>query len=244
MFVLIVSTNASIAKKLSHVLHELESSVTIHSVNDPFRALEGVANIEPDIVLIDSQLPDVSTSEFLQWLHCVPQLYKALIGLLIMSGSPQPSRQTLDCVDDFMKSDMNSYEWKIKLRLLLTLRQQQKIIQELRQIQVPLKGENTVTYGNIECEKEILSRLALARQYKDKNTGEHLSRFGEVSAAIAHELGMKAGYCDVLRHAAPMHDIGKIGVLDHILNKPTKLTSKEKEIMQNHTLIGHKILKW
>ena len=89
---------------------------------------------------------------------------------------------------------------------------------------------------------ESLRRLAIAREYRDDGTYEHTERVGRVSEAIGRALGMTATQLDHLREAAPLHDIGKVGVSDVILLKPGPLTTEERGVMERHTLIGADIL--
>ncbi|MDA0191444.1 MAG: HD domain-containing protein [Proteobacteria bacterium] len=87
-----------------------------------------------------------------------------------------------------------------------------------------------------------LSKLALAAEYKDGDTGIHIVRIGALSALLSHLLGKPEAWCRNIELAAPMHDIGKIGIPDSILKKPACLTAQEREILQTHPLIGAQIL--
>jgi len=89
---------------------------------------------------------------------------------------------------------------------------------------------------------EVLRRLAVASEYKDDDTGTHIVRMANVSAAIGLQLTGDAEFAQRLYHASPMHDIGKIGIPDAILKKPGKLTPEEWEIMRTHPVIGAEIL--
>jgi PAS domain S-box-containing protein/putative nucleotidyltransferase with HDIG domain len=89
---------------------------------------------------------------------------------------------------------------------------------------------------------ESLRRLAIATEYRDNETHEHTERVGSISVAIGRALGMTESQLDVLREAAPLHDIGKVGTPDAILLKPGRLTPQEREIMERHTVIGADIL--
>ncbi len=86
----------------------------------------------------------------------------------------------------------------------------------------------------------MLSRLASAR---DAETGNHMRRVASIAQLIARELGQSAEYGDLILQAAPMHDIGKIGIPDRILLKPGRLSVDEWEIMKTHTTIGFEMLK-
>lgn len=89
---------------------------------------------------------------------------------------------------------------------------------------------------------EVIQRLGRAAEYKDNETGLHVIRMSHFAQIIAQEIGMDPQWADDLLHAAPMHDIGKIGTPDHILLKPGKLTDEEFAEMKRHPLIGAQIL--
>ncbi len=93
-----------------------------------------------------------------------------------------------------------------------------------------------------QAQVEIVTRLALAAEYRDDLTGEHTWRVGHVSALIAQELGLPEEDVALLRIAARLHDVGKIGIPDAILLKPGRFTPEEFERMKAHTLIGARIL--
>lgn len=89
---------------------------------------------------------------------------------------------------------------------------------------------------------DTIHRLVLAAEYKDEDTGDHIVRMSRYSALIAAKLGLPDSNVQNIRYAAPMHDVGKIGIPDNILMKPGKLTDEEFDIMKTHTNIGAKIL--
>lgn len=89
---------------------------------------------------------------------------------------------------------------------------------------------------------DTIHRLVLAAEYKDEDTGDHIVRMSHYSALIAKKLVMPAKEVKDILYAAPMHDVGKIGIPDNILMKPGKLTNEEFDFMKTHTTIGAKIL--
>ena len=93
-----------------------------------------------------------------------------------------------------------------------------------------------------EAELEVLERLAAAGEARDDDTGQHTRRVGELAARIGEALGLPPDEVDLIRLAAPLHDVGKIGIPDSILRKPGRLTADEFAIMQTHTLIGASML--
>lgn len=98
------------------------------------------------------------------------------------------------------------------------------------------------TAGIRRREEEISLRLVAAGEYRDQDTGEHIRRIGLFAGAFATALGWDQAAADELRLAAPMHDVGKIGIPDNILLKPGRLTEPEFEIIKEHTRIGTELL--
>jgi len=93
-----------------------------------------------------------------------------------------------------------------------------------------------------EAQLEVLARLAAAGEARDDDTGQHTRRVGELAARIAEALGLSRDEVELIRLAAPLHDVGKIGIPDSILRKPGPLTADEFAVMQKHTLIGAEML--
>jgi putative two-component system response regulator len=91
---------------------------------------------------------------------------------------------------------------------------------------------------------DTIHRLALAAEYKDEETGQHIIRMSRYSAFIADRLGLSKKEVQNILYASPLHDLGKIGIPDSILLKPGKLTDKEFTIMKTHTIIGANILAY
>jgi putative two-component system response regulator len=89
---------------------------------------------------------------------------------------------------------------------------------------------------------EVLERLAAAAEYRDDDTGQHTHRVGTLAADLAKVLGLPAEQVDLVRRAAPLHDVGKIAIPDSILLKPGRLTPEEYTVMQAHALVGARIL--
>ena len=90
---------------------------------------------------------------------------------------------------------------------------------------------------------EIVRRLGAAVEWRDADTGEHVDRIGRFAEALALAVGMPVPEAELLRHASVLHDVGKVGIPDHILNKPGPLGAEEWEVMKTHTTIGASILE-
>jgi putative two-component system response regulator len=90
--------------------------------------------------------------------------------------------------------------------------------------------------------EETIRRLSLAIEFRSRETGEHVERIGNGAAVIARRLRLNPGRCELIRLAAPLHDVGKIGISDEILLKPEPLTPAERKRMENHAEIGYRLL--
>ena len=93
-----------------------------------------------------------------------------------------------------------------------------------------------------ESRLQVVRRLGRVAEYRDNETGLHIIRMSKMAALIAKQAGMSDEECDLLLNAAPMHDIGKIGIPDYVLLKPGKLDPDEWKIMKTHAQIGADIL--
>ena len=96
--------------------------------------------------------------------------------------------------------------------------------------------------AEMQAKLDLVNRLALAAEYKDDLQGGHNYRIGKSSEIIARHLGLPLNQCELLAHAAVLHDIGKIGIPDSILSKPGPLSPEERRIMEKHVLYGAHLL--
>jgi two-component system response regulator RpfG len=225
---------------LSQLMSLLESDVQVKTFEEPVTALEYVQIHEPDLVLADFRMPRMNGVEFTRRFR---QLYKD-IPLVMVTGS-QDKRTLYDALhagaNDYLSKPVDREECVARCRNLLQMR-------KLHQIH---KGrskwlEERVTEATQEIsrrEKETLMRLAKAGEYRDEETGNHVERMARFAGIIGKCLGLSDAETNLIELAAPMHDIGKIGIPDHILRKPGKLDPQEFAIMKTHTSIGHEILK-
>lgn len=92
-------------------------------------------------------------------------------------------------------------------------------------------------------EQERLFRMSRAAEFRDPETGAHIQRMANYSSLIARQFGLPEAELKLILHAAPMHDVGKIGIPDQILLKPGALTAEEFGTMKTHTTIGFELLK-
>jgi putative two-component system response regulator len=127
-----------------------------------------------------------------------------------------------------------------------TARQQAEIFRlRTQELEVMVAGEGALLAGSATAAShhhEAFEHLAILTEFRDAETGEHTNRVGDLAAEIAHALGHSPEWCEQLRMAARLHDVGKVAVPDSVLRKTGPLTVEEYEMMKSHTSMGHRIL--
>ncbi len=93
------------------------------------------------------------------------------------------------------------------------------------------------------AQAETVQRLSMAVEFRDEDTGSHIERIGRFSVLLAEHIGMDAQFCERLKHAAPLHDVGKVAIPDAILLKPGPLTPQERAIVETHAEEGHRLVR-
>ena len=238
--ILIIDDQTTSRQILEELVSSLSENITTESFSDPLTALAWLQTNPPDLVLTDYKMPRMNGVEFTRRLRSI---YPDVPVVMITSMEDREIRyQALDAgATDFLTKPVDHVECRARCRNLLTLRQQQIIIQDRARWL-----EDRVHQATLEIrtrEQETLLRLAKAGEYRDEETGFHVLRMAKYSLLIAQHLGLTDDEQHVIETAAPMHDIGKIGTPDHILLKPGKLDPDELVIMRTHARIGYEILK-
>lgn len=241
-FVIIVDDRPTARSLLSGLARSLEPNLQVECFADPHAALERALAQTPDLVISDYRMPGMDGIEFIRRLRAVPRLQEIPVVMVTVVEDRRVRYQALESgATDFLTRPIDPQECRARCRNLLALRRSQKgVLERAKWL------EDQVTQATLDIrirEKETLLRLAKAGEYRDLDTGNHIIRMAKYARLIAEELKLTARECDEIESAAPMHDIGKIGIPDHILHKPGALGPEELEIMRRHTLIGHQMLK-
>ena len=241
MRLLIVDDSRSSLAFISHVIGALDD-IEIAACLLPSQALALVATTQFDLVLVDHVMPEMDGVELTRRLRA-QEAYR-LVPIVMVTSDNAPAlrvRAIAAGATDFVNKPFDSTELQARVRNLLALRQSQI---ELADRAAWLAREvELATRHLVEREEEIIWRLARAIEYRDGDTGEHVSRVAQVSSMIAAAIGLSPERCRMIYLAAPLHDIGKIGIADAILSKPGKLTPEELRVMRTHVSIGARILE-
>lgn len=128
-------------------------------------------------------------------------------------------------------------------RIVPFLPQQEKLVSSLASQAVVAIENAKLTESLKQAHLDTIFRLGVAAEYRDKETANHLKRMSYYSALIARELGWSEEKVDMILWSSLMHDVGKLGIPDNILQKPGPLTPEERRLMEYHTIIGANILK-
>jgi putative two-component system response regulator len=239
--ILIVDDEPVNVRLLECILHQAGYTNLVRSL-DPTMVEALYAEHEPDLILLDLHMPRMDGFEVMARLAPrIPQgVYVPILVLTADATHQAKERALAGGARDFLTKPFDATEVVLRIRNLLETRHLHRRLQEHNQRLEERVRERT---QELEATKlEILERLARAAEFRDDATGLHTRRVGEAAAILASVMGLDAGQVELIRRAAPLHDVGKIGIPDGILLKPGNLTPGEFEIMKTHTTIGAEIL--
>ncbi len=213
----------------------------VTSTSDPREARGMYIRQRPDLILLDLQMPHLDGYEIMEQLAAVSEA--TYLPILVITGdlNPDARQRALSMgAKDFIYKPFDPIEVQLRVRTLLETRFLYLRIQSQNHLLEVKVRERTRALEAAQL--EILERLATAAEFRDDNTGHHTERVGQTSALVAQELGWSESQVSLIRRAAPLHDVGKIGIPDQILLKPGRLTPEEFEVVKTHTIIGARIL--
>lgn len=199
-------------------------------------------DFDPDLVLMDLMMPGKDGLEILRELRLRrdPEEYLPVL-ILTADRSPGARRKGLSAgAQDFLTKPLSPSEVRLRVRNLLETRFLHLALQDQNRLLETRVRERTAALE--QARLETLERLAQAAEYRDEKTGAHTRRVGESAAAVARLLGLEEEDVHRIRQAAPLHDVGKIGIPDSILLSPRRLTRDEFDTMKTHTVIGGDLL--
>lgn len=204
-------------------------------------AVETLRQHRPDIVLLDINMPEVSGLEILAEMRRDATLNMIPVLVLTAANDPKIKLQALRLgASDFLAKPVDPSEMTLRVENVLAVKAYQDHLAEYSE-----RLERQVRIRTEELERsrqEAIHCLARAGEYRDDDTGHHVTRVGRYSGLIASELDLPRASVELIEQAAQLHDVGKIGIPDAILHKPGKLDPREYEIIQQHCGIGRRII--
>ena len=209
---------------------------------NPSEGLEWCLGNDPDLLIVDYMMPEIDGIEFIRRLRA-NRLADDLPILMVTADHEKQTRyDALQCgATDFLNKPIDRHEFQPRVRNMLALRRAHLATRDRAHT---LAAEVLRATEEIHSrERETVTRLARAAEFRDPESGAHIQRMAHYSSLIGQHLGLAESYVDALLQAAPMHDVGKMGIPDQILLKPGRLTAEEFEVMKKHPKIGHDILK-
>jgi putative two-component system response regulator len=239
--ILVVDDQESNVQLLERLLR-MKGYTQIETLTDSRQAVDRFVAFRPDLVCLDLRMPHMSGLEVLEELQPIVGGTDYVPILILTADTAAETKQTALSMGakDFLSKPFDAVEALLRIHNLLETR---FLYRELREQNDRLDQKVRERTRELEeAQQEILSRLALAAEYRDDQTGEHTRRVGHMAALLARELGLSDQEAELIRQAAPLHDLGKIGVPDGVLMKPGRLTPEEFATMKTHTEIGARLL--
>lgn len=213
-----------------------------HSFADSRAGLAWIQESIPDLVIVDYMMPELDGLEFIRLMRAMPGREAVPVLMITANDQKQIRYRALDVgANDFLTKPLDKVEFLARAKNMLLLNDARKKVSN--QAAWLAEEVRKATREVVERERETVFRLSKAAEYRDPETGAHILRMAHYSQIIARELGLPLADQELLLEAAPMHDIGKVGIADKILLKPGRLDPEEFEIMKQHAVFGYELLK-
>lgn len=238
--ILVVDDEPNIQRMLWRILRR--SGYEVHTADSGQEAIDKMTDFSPDLILIDLLMPGLDGFQVVRLLKENPEFQDIPVIMITGFDTSNNHVKALDLgADDFIAKTAAPEEILARMRSHLRIKHLNDELKDYRQSLEKMVALRTAQLKDASL--EVILRLAAASEYRDNETGAHLKRMSNYTAAIARKMNLPAKAVETILYAAPMHDIGKIGIPDRILLKPDKLSIQEWEIMKMHPIIGANILK-
>ncbi len=227
-----------------HVLERMLSAVGYHNITsttDSRSTPDLYQSMHPDLILLDIKMPGFSGFDVMNALRTLEkESYLPILVLTAQLDNETRLKAIKAGAKDFVNKPFIMEEMLARINNLLEVRMlHNSVCSDKKSLETKVVASSQELH---QYQVEIIHRLARAAEYRDNETGMHVIRISKLCERLARGLGLNDHECHLIRHASPMHDIGKIGIPDHILLKPGKLTAEEWAIMKTHSDIGALIL--
>jgi len=227
------------------VIKAILSRVTTYDVEcftSPRKALARCDEIVFDIVLVDYRMTEMNGVDAV--LELRRKADHTHVPIIMLTADNERSRRLVAIhagATDFLNKPFDPDELRVRVRNLLSLRQAQlALMDRANHLDHEIK---CATRKLLDREEELIWRLSRAIETRDGSTGQHISRVATLAKIIAQNVGMDADFCRIIYLATPLHDTGKIGISDAVLNMAGRLTHDKMAHVRQHTDIGAKILE-
>lgn len=233
--ILIVDDILSNAVLMKRMLAKYDCDIALSGIE----TLQKLNKSVPDVILLDVVMPEMDGFELCALIKNNSKLQNIPIIMVTALEDKQSKLQGLKAgADEFLAKPIDAAELAIRIANIIKVKEYGDFLTFHNEI---LSEKLTEKTRNLEDSfQETIYRLTLAAEFKDSDTGSHIKRISHYVRLLASQLGYAE--VKVLSLASQMHDIGKIGIPDHVLLKKGGLTADEYEIMKTHTLIGGRIL--
>ncbi|HEY6896522.1 MAG TPA: HD domain-containing phosphohydrolase [Rhodocyclaceae bacterium] len=230
--VLVVDDTAENIDLLKNVL---APEYVVKVANNGEKALHIVySDAPPDLILLDVMMPGLSGHEVCRRIKANPDRRRIpIIFVTAMDGMEDERFGLALGAVDYIVKPFSPPIVEARVRTHLALYDQARELERM----VAQR-----THELVKSRGQIIRRLGRAAEFKDNETGNHVLRMAQYARLIGAAIGLGEVALDILSSTAPMHDVGKLGIPDHILRKPGRLTAEEWEIMQTHPAMGAEII--
>ncbi len=215
--------------------------VNVKSISDSRLAVETYHSFKPDLIMLDLKMPNMDGFEVMAELKKIKM--ETYLPILVLTAQREHSTR-LKALEsgakDFLTKPFELTEALTRVSNLMEVKLLNNQIYDHNNNLETLVRERTLELEQTRL--EIIHRLGRAAEFRDNETGRHVIRLSHMCERLAREIGMNNEDCQLLLHASPLHDVGKIGIPDTILLKEGELTPDEWEVMKMHPVIGAEIL--
>lgn len=225
---------------LQHLIKKIPDCEPV-AFTDPHLAIDWCTYNEPDLVVTDYMMPEMDGIQFAREFRNIKSHESIPILMVTANHDVSVRHDALNSgITDFLNKPLDNIEFMARAKNMLELRKSHKRISHHAEWLV--EAVHKATTEILARERETIFCLSRAAEYRDPETGAHIQRMAHYSKHIARVLGLSIEDQELLLAAAPMHDIGKVGIPDSILLKPGRLTADELTIMKQHPTFGYEVL--
>ena len=210
-------------------------------IQDPREVLDRYKEERPDLILLDINMPYLDGYQVMDQLKALNDpLLPPIIILTAEYNRAHLLKALSEGALDFVGKPFDRTELLMRVRNLLQAQLASRLLHDQKAVLEEMVRVRTEALKQTRL--QVVQRLGRVAEYRDNETGLHIVRMSQVAALLAKSMGLSEDNCELMLHASPMHDIGKIGIRDNILLKPSRLTADEFEIMKTHATIGADML--